>query len=176
MASRQPQAYNRRRIEFLEHLASGITTPIENSRLYLQTREKTRIDELTGLFNRRYFDERLNEEVGLQHPDMRTSLSLLMLDLDHFKMFNDIFGHRAGDDLLRQVAGLITSSIRANDQAFRYGGDEFAVLLPHTDIIAAGPVAERVRQRIEHHMQSASIKRHGQHRFRQLPGQRGHCR
>ncbi len=156
VASRQPQAYNRRRIEFLEQLASGITTPIENSRLYLQTREKTRVDELTGLFNRRYFDERLNEEVRL-HKQHGHPLSLLMMDLDHFKMFNDIYGHRAGDDLLRQVAGLITSSIRGNDQAFRYGGDEFAILLPHTDIIAAGPVAERVRQQIEHHMQSASI-------------------
>ena len=156
VASRQPQAYNRRKIEFLERLASGITTPIENSRLYLQTREKTRIDDLTGLFNRRYFDERLNEEVGLstQHGH---SLSLLMIDLDHFKMFNDIYGHRAGDDLLRQVARLIANSIRGNDQAFRYGGDEFAVLLPHTDVDSASPVAERVRQQIEHHMQSASI-------------------
>jgi diguanylate cyclase (GGDEF)-like protein len=156
VASRQPQAYNRRKTKFLERLASVITTPIENSRLYLQTREKARHDELTGLFNRRYFDERLNEEVGLctqhGHP-----LSLLMLDLDHFKMFNDIYGHRAGDDLLRQVAGLIASSIRGNDQAFRYGGDEFAILLPHTDTNAAGPVAERVRQQIEHHMQSGSL-------------------
>jgi diguanylate cyclase (GGDEF)-like protein len=156
VASRQPQAYNKRKIEFLERLASAITTPIENSRLYLQTREKTRLDELTGLFNRRYFDERLNEEMSLctqhGHP-----LSLLMIDLDHFKMFNDIYGHRAGDDLLRQAAGLIASSIRGNDQAFRYGGDEFAVILPHTDINPAGPVAERVRQQIEHHMQSGSI-------------------
>ncbi len=156
VASRQPQAYDRRRIGLLENLASGITTPIENSRLYSQTREKTRLDELTGLFNRRYFDERLDEEVSLYSQSGRP-LSLLMIDLDHFKMFNDIYGHRAGDDLLRQVARLIGNSIRAGDQAFRYGGDEFAVLLPHADINSAGPVAERVRQQIEHHMQSASI-------------------
>ncbi len=156
VASRQPRAYSRRRIEFLEHLASEMTTPMENSRLYVRTREKTRVDELTGLFNRRYFDERLNEEVGF-HTQHGHPFSLLMIDLDHFKMFNDIYGHRAGDELLRQAAGLIASSIRGNDQAFRYGGDEFAILLPGTDINPAGAVADRVRQQIEHHMHSASI-------------------
>ena len=90
-------------------------------------------------------------------PDTGIRFSLLMIDLDSFKMFNDIYGHRAGDDLLRQVARLIASSIRGGDQAFRYGGDEFAVLLPRTDIDDAAAVAERVRQQIEHHMQSASI-------------------
>jgi diguanylate cyclase (GGDEF)-like protein len=155
VASQRPQAYSGRSIALLEHLASAITRPIENSRLYARTREHARIDELTALFNKRHFEERLNEEVGL-HTRHADSFSLIMLDLDSFKMFNDIFGHRAGDDLLRQVARLITSSIRASDQAFRYGGDEFAVLLPRTDINVAGQVAERVRQEIDRHMQSAS--------------------
>jgi diguanylate cyclase (GGDEF)-like protein len=156
VASQQPEAYSGRSMALLEHLASAIARPIENSRSYARTREHARIDELTGLFNRRHFEERLKEELGL-HTRHADSFSLLMLDLDSFKMFNDIFGHRAGDDLLRQVAGLITSSIRASDQAFRYGGDEFAVLLPRTEINVAGQVAERVRQEIDRHMQLASI-------------------
>jgi diguanylate cyclase (GGDEF)-like protein len=110
---------------------------------------------MTGLANRRHFEERLIEEIS-RHTRYADSFSLLMLDLDSFKMFNDIFGHAAGDDLLRQVAGLIRSSIRASDQAFRYGGDEFAVLLPHTDINVAGHVAKRVCQDIDAHMQASS--------------------
>ncbi len=151
VASQQPEAYGGRSMAFLEHLAAMITRPIENSRSYALAREHARIDELTGLANRRQFDARLNEEVSL-HTRHADSFSLLMLDLDSFKMFNDIFGHRAGDDLLRQVAGLITGSIRGSEQAFRYGGDEFAVLLPRADINAAGHVAERIRQRIDDHM------------------------
>jgi len=151
VASQQPEAYGGRSMAFLEHLAAMVTRPIENSRSYALAREHARIDELTGLANRRQFDARLNEEVSL-HTRHADSFSLLMLDLDSFKMFNDIFGHRAGDDLLRQVAGLITGSIRGSEQAFRYGGDEFAVLLPRADINAAGHVAERIRQRIDDHM------------------------
>jgi len=151
VASQQPEAYGGRSLAFLEHLAAMVTRPIENSRSYALAREHARIDELTGLANRRQFDARLNEEVSL-HTRHADSFSLLMLDLDSFKMFNDIFGHRAGDDLLRQVAGLMTVSIRGSEQAFRYGGDEFAVLLPRADINAAGHVAERIRQRIDDHM------------------------
>jgi len=155
VASQQPEAYGGRSLAFLEHLAAMITRPIENSRSYALAREHARIDELTGLANRRQFDARLNEEVSL-HTRHADSFSLLMLDLDSFKMFNDIFGHRAGDDLLRQVARLMTGSIRGSEQAFRYGGDEFAVLLPRADINAAGHVAERIRQRIDDHMQLSS--------------------
>ncbi|MBM4444462.1 MAG: diguanylate cyclase [Chloroflexi bacterium] len=155
VASNQPGAYNMRQVKLLEQLATHITTPIENSQLYHQAREKARVDELTTLFNRRHFDERLKEELTRQARYGGT-FSLLMLDLDAFKVYNDIFGHPAGDQLLREVSGLIKACIRTSDQAFRYGGDEFAVILPHIDTDAAYHVAERVRQTIAHQMQLAS--------------------
>jgi diguanylate cyclase (GGDEF)-like protein len=155
VASNQPGAYNMRQVKLLEQLATHITTPIENSQLYHQAREKARVDELTTLFNRRHFDERLKEELTRQARYGGT-FSLLMLDLDAFKVYNDIFGHPAGDQLLREVSGLIKASIRTSDQAFRYGGDEFAVILPHIDADGAYHVAERVRQAIAHQMQLAS--------------------
>jgi len=155
VASRHPNAYSSRQIKVLEQLAIQITPPIANSQLYAQAREKARIDELTGLFNRRHFDERLKEEIT-RHTRYDAIFSLLMLDLDSFKVYNDIFGHPAGDDLLRQIAGLIKNSIRGSDQAFRYGGDEFSVLLPNIDAEAAYHVAERVRQEIAARMQASS--------------------
>ncbi|OGO01475.1 MAG: hypothetical protein A2Y72_04945 [Chloroflexi bacterium RBG_13_53_26] len=155
IASRSPRAYTIRQVKLLEQLASYITAPIENSQLYNQAREKARIDELTGLFNRRHFDERLKEEIT-RHARYGGTFSLLMLDLDSFKVYNDIFGHPAGDDLLREVGDLIKHSIRTSDQAFRYGGDEFAIILPHIDVEGAYHVAERVRQSIAHRMQESS--------------------
>ena len=155
IASRYPQAYNANQINLLEELASQITAPIENSQLYYQAREKARIDELTGLFNRRHFEERLKEEIT-RHARYGGTFSVLMLDLDSFKIYNDIFGHPAGDDLLRQVGVLIKNSIRTSDQAFRYGGDEFVVLLPHIDTDSAYHAAERIRQDIARHMQLSS--------------------
>jgi len=155
IASHYPQAYNANQVNLLEQLASQITAPIENSQLYHQAREKARIDELTALFNRRHFEERLKEEIT-RHARYGGTFSLLMLDLDSFKIYNDIFGHPAGDDLLRQVGVLIKDSIRTSDQAFRYGGDEFVVLLPHIDTDGAYHVAERIRQDIARHMQLSS--------------------
>ena len=155
IASRYPQAYNANQINLLEQLASQITAPIENSQLYYQAREKARIDELTGLFNRRHFEERLKEEIT-RHARYGGTFSVLMLDLDSFKIYNDIFGHPAGDELLRQVGVLIKGSIRTSDQAFRYGGDEFVVLLPHIDTDSAYHAAERIRQDVARHMQLIS--------------------
>ena len=155
IASHQIEAYSLRQVKLLEQLASYITAPIENSQLYSQAREKARIDELTGLFNRRHFDERLKEETA-SHARYGGTFSLLMLDLDSFKVYNDIFGHPAGDDLLREVSDLIRNSIRTSDQPFRYGGDEFAIILPQVDMEGAHHVAERMRQSIAHGMQSES--------------------
>ena len=101
-------------------------------------------DGLTGLANRRRFDERLLEESGRAHRERRP-LALLMIDLDHFKEFNDEYGHLAGDDCLRTIASILARQAkRTTDLAARYGGEEFAVLLPDTD--AAG--CERIGQGI----------------------------
>jgi diguanylate cyclase (GGDEF)-like protein len=107
------------------------------------------LDGLTGLFNRRSFDKRLSEEVRralrVRHP-----LALLMIDVDDFKPYNDAHGHQIGDACLRRVALAIRGALsRAGDLAARYGGDEFAVILPDTDRIGALRVAQRIRDRVD---------------------------
>ncbi len=104
-------------------------------------------DGLTGLHNRRSFDDRLQQECHAAQRYDR-ALSLVLFDLDHFKSYNDTFGHPAGDDVLRSVARLVSSCIRDVDVAGRVGGEEFAVLLPETDAAAALRVAERIRTTI----------------------------
>lgn len=105
-------------------------------------------DALTGLRNRRAFMERMNEEMERvrRHGAM---LSLLLLDVDRFKQYNDSFGHPAGDEVLREVARLMEEEARGSDFVARYGGEEFAILLPNTDQDASRHAAERVRSALE---------------------------
>jgi diguanylate cyclase (GGDEF)-like protein len=104
-------------------------------------------DALTGIANRRTFDERLAIEVARSNR-YGAPLSLVMIDLDHFKELNDRFGHPAGDEVLKRVAVLIDREKRLGDVVARYGGEEFAAILPHTEPRAATIWAERVRQLI----------------------------
>lgn len=104
-------------------------------------------DGLTGLKNHRAFQEALQSSVQMAER-LQQPLSLIMLDVDHFKQFNDRFGHPAGDELLRQVAQVLRESARAYDVAARYGGEEFALLLPNTTLEQAVQVAERLRKAI----------------------------
>ncbi|MFC1993196.1 diguanylate cyclase [Chloroflexota bacterium] len=156
VASRHPNAYSKRHIKLLEQLASQISMPVENSRLYAKTEEKTRIDELTGLLNRRSLDEMLTSEIG-RHSRYGGIFSLIILDLDSFKAFNDSYGHLAGDKLLKQTGSIMKSAIRGADQAFRHGGDEFAILLPQTNTDDAYQVAERVRKLVSSEMKTGHI-------------------
>jgi len=116
---------------------------LENARLYETARDLADRDPLTGFFNHRYLHERLSEEIvrAVRH---RQPLSVLMLDLDDFKLVNDTFGHVYGDRVLVHVAELVRSTLRASDVAARYGGDEFAVILPETGREEAARVAERI--------------------------------
>lgn len=102
------------------------------------------IDELTGVFNRRYLEGHLSAKFGeakrYHHP-----FSFILLDLDHFKKVNDTLGHQFGDLVLRQTAGLIRAQMRGEDMLTRYGGEEFAIILPYTDLDGALILAERVR-------------------------------
>jgi len=147
VASRKPDAYSQRQVNLLQQLASQISMPIENSRLYAEAEQKARIDGLTGLLNRRSMDEMIDSEIG-RHSRYGGVFSLIILDLDGFKAFNDRYGHLAGDKLLRRMGNIMKSATRSADQAFRYGGDEFAVLLPQTYLDAASQVAERIRKKI----------------------------
>lgn len=106
-------------------------------------RQQAARDALTGLYNRRMFQEQLKEAIA-QWEQAGQPLILMMIDIDHFKILNDTLGHSVGDDFLRSVAQLIRSSIRSDDLAFRWGGDEFAVLLQNTDEAAARKLADRL--------------------------------
>lgn len=156
LANRRPNAYTRSQIRLLEKVALQIAAPIENAKLYARAEQKSRIDELTGLFNRRHFEERLKEEVG-RHSRYGDAFSIFMLDLDNFKTYNDVYGHPAGDSLLSEIGSIIKSSVRDADQAFRYGGDEFVVILPETARDDAYVVAERVRGQIAADMERRSV-------------------
>lgn len=116
----------------------------------LETRLETLAieDSLTGLANRRRFDERLNEEWARAYRD-RSSLGLLMIDVDHFKAYNDEYGHPEGDACLRVVAKIIAAEMqRVGDLAARYGGEEFAMLLPNTDAAGCARIGERIRSAV----------------------------
>lgn len=120
---------------------------LEIERNYAQ--KSARTDGLTRLDNRKSFDETLNTEF-FRHKRSRVPLSVIMLDIDHFKNYNDHFGHVAGDDCLRRVAAALQTSVgRLPDTVSRFGGEEFAVILPETDYPGAATVAERLRKSVE---------------------------
>ncbi len=135
-------------IDFLVTLTNEAAVVIENADLYKKAKERANIDELTGLYNHRYFHNRVNEEIA-RSSRFGDTFSLMTIDLDHFKNYNDVYGHLYGDKVLQNVGEFIKRSIRSVDMAFRYGGDEFAIILPHTSIDNAYKVAERIRKKIE---------------------------
>ena len=105
-------------------------------------------DSLTGLFNRRYFDSRLVQEMQRALRD-GTPCSLMMLDIDYFKKVNDVHGHQAGDRMLSHVARIMEETLRASDITARFGGEEFTIILPNTDGASAQMTAERIRAAVE---------------------------
>jgi diguanylate cyclase (GGDEF)-like protein len=157
IASRQPNAYTPGQVRLLERLASQIAVPVENSRLYAKAEQRARVDELTSLFNRRHFDECVKLEID-RHVRYRSILSLILLDLDFFKAYNDMQGHTAGDRILELIGRIVNGALRNTDLAFRYGGDEFAIILPQSATNDAFVVAERVRGRIAAEMSKKDIK------------------
>lgn len=126
------------------HLAAAA---IENARLQEKTLNLVVTDKLTGLRNRRYFDQRLAEEIHHAAREV-APLSLLMLDIDDFKRINDSHGHVTGDRVLQALSQALSAQLWQVDIAARYGGEEFAVILPQTDVVAARKVAERIRENV----------------------------
>jgi len=133
--------------DFLEHLGAVVTVCVDNVCITERLKNISLTDPLTGVHNRRYFDERLREETGLGLR-RRSPLVCLLLDIDHFKRINDGHGHQVGDWVLREVAGRIKSQLRLSDSLSRYGGEEFAALLSGTDEPQAMAIAERIRRSI----------------------------
>jgi diguanylate cyclase (GGDEF)-like protein len=126
-----------------------LAVALESARLQAAVREASLRDDLTGLHNRRFFTQELQREVARARRFGRT-LALLLLDVDHFKAYNDTLGHRAGDEALQRIAELLRDAVpRRLDAAARYGGEEFVVLLAETDLEGARLVAERIRLAVQ---------------------------
>jgi diguanylate cyclase (GGDEF)-like protein len=136
------------RLELGRTMANEAAMALENARLYEEARSLADRDQLTGFFNHRFLHQRLGEEI-LRTRRSRTSLGVLMLDLDDFKLVNDTFGHLYGDRVLAWAADVIRAELRLSDVAARYGGDEFAILLPDADTRSAEVVARRIAAAFE---------------------------
>lgn len=130
--------------DFIEHLASVLSICLENTLNFETMRRTSLIDPLTGVNNRRFLEQRIDEEIdrGLRN---RQPLSCLFLDIDFFKRINDNFGHQAGDHVLALVAAAIKKQLRSNDVLSRFGGEEFVALLSGSGESISGEVAERIR-------------------------------
>lgn len=137
-------------LSFLNILSDQLATVIENSRLFERVEKLSITDSLTGLFNHQYFYERLDEEITRANR-FTNPLSLIMLDIDFFKSFNDTFGHQSGDAVLTTVSQIIQKNIRSIDVASRYGGEEIVIILPETDLNGAQRIAERILYNITSH-------------------------
>lgn len=141
------QAFTPTEIGALENLLCALIYPLRNGLAYLRAVEMASRDPLTGMSNRRALDQALSREMDLASRQ-GTPLSLLMIDIDHFKHFNDNFGHAFGDDVLVAIAQTIANTIRRSDLLFRFGGEEFVVLASHTNADGAMLLAERIRENV----------------------------
>jgi diguanylate cyclase (GGDEF)-like protein len=137
----------RRKQAFAVNLAEQISLALANLRLRETLRYQSVRDPLTGLFNRRHMEESLQREL---HRAARNGkqVPVFMMDLDHFKQFNDSFGHEAGDILLREFGSLLTTQIRGSDIACRYGGEEFVVILVEAGLDVARQRADSLREQV----------------------------
>ena len=145
-------------IDYLDQLTKQSSLTIQRANMYAEVLEHATLDALTGLNNRRQFEIRLKQEVSManrkQHP-----LCAIMLDIDFFKKVNDTYGHAVGDEVLKNVASVIKQQLRESDIPSRYGGEEFAILLPFTKLEEAGAVAQRLRAAVEaKHVDLSEVK------------------
>jgi diguanylate cyclase (GGDEF)-like protein len=119
---------------------------IRYAKLLLEVQKLTLTDTLTGLYNRRYFDFYMEKAIPLSY---RSSLVLIMVDIDHFKKLNDQYGHQCGDVALKHFSAILRKSVRKSDGYVRFGGEEFAIILPNTDLDEGQTFAERMRTAVE---------------------------
>ncbi|MDE2600099.1 MAG: sensor domain-containing diguanylate cyclase [Rhodocyclaceae bacterium] len=144
----KPRILTEVQLKALKALSRQVIALLEMRRLVGELEMISTTDALTGLRNRRAFDEKMLSE-HQRSARSHQPFSLLLLDIDHFKRFNDDFGHQAGDEALGEVARIMQYTVRSYDVAARYGGEEFAVILPDTDKNGALEMAERLRRAIE---------------------------
>ena len=147
LESDTPGAFGPDEVRTADLFATMAALSLENIRLYESVHRQATHDSLTQLHSHRAFQQRLQEEV-LRAGRSQTPLAMIMLDVDHFKQYNDKFGHQGGDQLLRTLAAILASFARPVDFVARYGGEEFAIILPNYVRTEAVQVAERIRARV----------------------------
>ncbi|WP_418792464.1 sensor domain-containing diguanylate cyclase [Phosphitispora sp. TUW77] len=136
------------KISLVYALASQASIAISNAQMFGSMREQAIMDQCTGLYNFRYFHQKLDEEISIAEEN-NEPLSLMILDIDHFKHVNDTWGHLYGDKVLRELANLLKRNLRSIDSVCRYGGEEFVVIFPRCECQVALKIAERIRITIE---------------------------
>jgi diguanylate cyclase (GGDEF)-like protein len=147
LGARQRGVYGRDVVLQLEVVAMQAGQSIERARLFDRTERLATTDGLTGLTNHRTFQERLEAQLA-QAQRYGKRVSLILCDVDHFKLVNDTYGHPVGDEVLRGLARTLLKEARATDVVARYGGEEFAIVMPETDAAGAVVIAERIRDRV----------------------------
>ena len=143
-------AFDEGDVPALESVADICANAIQNAHYFEGVRRMAYVDGLTGVFNRRYFETRIAEEIERARR-YSGAMSLIMIDIDHFKQLNDEFGHLMGDDVLRQMSTIFTQNVRKADVACRYGGEEFAIVVPEISAEDAFGVAHKLRKTIQNH-------------------------
>lgn len=144
----ETNAFDESDLRLLSILTGIASLALNNANLYQQTQELAITDGLTGLYVQSYFKERLDEEILRSH-NHKLALSLAILDVDHFKAFNDTYGHAAGDAVLCHIATILRRRLRETDLISRYGGEEFSIIMPQTSIKEAMHLTEQIRKSIE---------------------------
>jgi diguanylate cyclase (GGDEF)-like protein len=147
LESSHPGAFAQNDVQPLESVADICAAAIQNARYFDRIRHMAYVDGLTGIFNRRYFEMRITEEIERVRR-YENALALVMVDIDHFKRLNDEFGHLLGDEVLRQVSKLFEQNLRKADIVCRYGGEEFVLLMPQTTLEHALTAAEKIRKTV----------------------------
>ena len=135
-------------VNALESVTDICATAIQNARYFDRVRQLAYMDGVTGIFNRRYFELRIAEEIARSSRHGLT-FSVMMVDIDHFKQLNDEFGHLLGDEVLRQVSAILSQQLRKSDVLSRYGGEEFAIITPETGLESALVVSDKLRRVVE---------------------------
>lgn len=141
-------SFSKPEINLFKKITLEIAKVLDKTLLFQHTKELSITDDLTGLYNRRYFNQRFEREV-LRARRYNRPLTVVMVDIDYFKHYNDINGHLLGDEILKKVATLLESNLRKADIVARYGGEEFVIILPEIDKQQADQVAEKLRRTIE---------------------------
>lgn len=144
----EPHGFTVVDLDLFQAVANQVAIALENAQLYQRTKELSTRDDLTGLFNRRHLFEQLDKEIQRAHR-YRRAFSLLLLDLDDFKRYNDTHGHLKGDEALKELACLLLATTRRADIVARFGGEEFVILLPEIMGQGAVVVAEKIRAAVE---------------------------